>query len=195
MRIHDARIDSGPAVEPVGLEEVKANSRIDHNEDDDLIEMMITTAREHCEDVSRWAFITRTYIAKLDCWPYDDCIELPFPPLQSVEAIEYTDEEGNTSTFSASNYVVDSHSIPGRIVLKTNSSWPTVNLQVGGAITISFTAGYGDAAGDVPARYRQAILTYVGAYYENREAFVLQPGLTPITLPFVDQWLMTNRAY
>lgn len=194
MRIHEAKMTVAPTEEPVSVAEMKANSRIDHNEEDALLATYIAAARRTCEDISRRAFVTRTYVAKLHRWPGAEYIALPHPPLQSVTSIVYTDENGTPATYSSANYVVDTHSEPGRIWLKADASWPDVTLQVGLPIAITFVAGFGEAE-DVPDTYKMAILAYAGAYYENREAFVVSPGLTPISLPFVDSWLMTDRAY
>lgn len=194
MRIHAAKITVAAVEEPVSLAEMKANARIDHATEDALLSMYIATARQHCEDINRRAFVQRTCVAKLSCWPHDGVIELPYPPLNSVTSIVYTDEADDEATFASANYIVDTHSEPGRIVLKTGLSWPGVPLQVGLPISITFVAGFG-AAEDVPERYRLAILAFASAYNENREAFLIAPGLTPVNLDHVEAMLMTDRAY
>lgn len=195
MRVNNARVSAAPSAEPVTTAEVKANSRVTSTAEDSLIDTFIQTAREHCEEVSYWAFITRTLVSKLECWPCDDCIELLYPPLQSVTSIVYTDSAGGSHTFDSSNYIVDTHSIPGRIILKYGMVWPTETLQNGPAITITYVTGFGDAADDVPAKYKAAIKAYASAYFENREALVAGAGLTLIELPFVEEWLLSDRAY
>lgn len=196
MKIDASRIKvtTAPAIEPLTTAEVKLHLRIDHSEEDALIDRLIQTARQQCEDVSRRAFITRTLTAKLDCWP--DCtFELPFPPLLAVTSIKYTDISAVQTTFSASNYIVDAHSEPGRIGLKWSSYWPSVTLQAINGIEIIYTAGYGAAATDVPDRYKAAILLLVAHLYENREAAVVGQGFSSQALPFgLDALLLTDRG-
>jgi uncharacterized phiE125 gp8 family phage protein len=52
---------------------------------------------------------------------------------------------------------------------------------VAGAVTVRFTAGYGDNASDVPASIRQALLVKIGQDYEARQDVVM--GVTANTLP------------
>lgn len=186
------KITTQPVIEPVSLDEIKSQLRIDHSDEDSLLESMIVAARIHCEDIARRAFITRTHTAKLDCWPYS-IFELPYPPLIAITSIKYTDAEGVEATFSSSNYIVDTFSEPGRVALKSSADWPNVTLQDINGIEIIYTAGYG-LADDVPETYKLAIRAYVGTYYENREQFIVQQGLTAVSLPFVDALLMTDRG-
>jgi uncharacterized phiE125 gp8 family phage protein len=39
-------------------------------------------------------------------------------------------------------------------------------------VTVTFIAGYGDTAADVPERFKQAIKLLVGHWHEHREAYV-----------------------
>ena len=55
-------------------------------------------------------------------------------------------------------------------------------------VKITFTAGYGDAAGDVPEPLRQALLLLVAHWYERREPVVL--GETAIQVPETVQSLL-----
>jgi uncharacterized phiE125 gp8 family phage protein len=48
-------------------------------------------------------------------------------------------------------------------------TWPATEARED-AITATFRCGYGDAAADVPASIRQAIILTVGHLYEHREA-------------------------
>ena len=196
MRISPTRIriTTQPTIEPVSRTEAKLHLRIDHATEDDLIDRLITTARIQCEDIAGRSFITRTYTAKFDLWPRNDWMRLPFPPLISVSSITYTDEDGNTATYAANNYIVDTYSEPGQLVIKTDSTWPDVTLQEVNGITVVYTAGYGALASDVPAHYRQAVLLMVGHLYENREA-VLVGNVNATELPMaLNALLLTDRG-
>jgi uncharacterized phiE125 gp8 family phage protein len=57
-----------PGVEPVTLDQARQHLRIDDDitSDDDLIEALISAAREHAEHITGRSFITRTLEAALD---------------------------------------------------------------------------------------------------------------------------------
>lgn len=159
-----------PTEEPVSLTNAKLQCRVDHSTDDALIGIYIAAARECCEQAARRAFVTQTLRLSLDEWPSVRIIKLPMPPLISVTSIVYTDNDGVSITWPSTNYVVDTDSQPGRIVLKTDSAWPiNVSLREAGAIKITYQAGYG-AATAVPKKYQMAVQLMLGMMYENREA-------------------------
>ena len=182
------RITTQPAIEPVSRSEAKLHLRIDHTAEDDLVDRLITAARQVAEDIAQRAFITRTYTAKLDQWPLYQLV-LPWPPLITVTGVTYTDDDGVTETFAASNYIVDTHSEPGRIVLRADVSWHTVTLQEVNGVTVVYTAGYGATAADVPLRARQAILLLLADMYENRESVPM-----PAALRTAEYLLMMDRG-
>ena len=158
-----------PATEPVSLSEAKEHSRITGTDEDELITTFIETAREYCEEYQNKAYITQTWDLSLDEFP-DSPYSLPKPPLQSISSIKYYDQDGTEYEFNASDYLVDTASVKGRVSLAYGKSWPSVTLQPMNGVIIQFIAGYGDAGSDVPKRIRNAIKMLVEQIYENREA-------------------------
>lgn len=171
-----------PAEEPVSLAEAKLHLRVDDTADDDLITALIVAARQRFESVTWRSLITQTLVLTLDEWPDDNCIKLPRPPLVSVSSVQYTDEDGNTSTFSSSNYLVSTAGEPGAIVLKSNADWPTATLQTVDGVSVTYVAGYGGTE-DVPQIIKQALLMLVAHWYENREEIVVAAGFTAAKVP------------
>ena len=53
-------------IEPVGLTEAKNFCKIDIGTDDDIIESMITSAREMCEDFTNIGFVEHNAVAVLN---------------------------------------------------------------------------------------------------------------------------------
>jgi uncharacterized phiE125 gp8 family phage protein len=190
------KITTAPAIEPVTAAEAKLHCRIDASTEDSLIAFWIETARQQCEDISRRAFITRTYTAYLDCWPYMTRFELPYPPLLTIASVKYYDDLGSAAaTYSSANYQVDAHSEPGRFSLKNTSTWPSTTLRDLNGVEIIYTAGYGSNATDVPDRYKAAILLLVAHYYEHRESVIVGQGVSLAQLPMgVNDLLMTDRG-
>lgn len=158
-----------PAAEPVTLQEAKDHLRITGSDEDALLTTFIEVAREYCEEYQNKAYITQTWDLSLDEFPKSP-YSLPKPPLQSISSIKYYDQDGTEHEFNASNYLVDTASVKGRVSLAYGKSWPSVTLQPINGVVIQFVAGYGDATTDVPERIRNAIKVLIGQIYENREA-------------------------
>jgi len=166
--VSSIRIVTPPSEEPVTLTEAKLQCRVDISDDDAFITALITAAREWCEKYDWRAYVTQTIEYRCDAWPADDYFVLPRPPLQEINSVKYIDEDGVEFTLDPATYQIDPYSEPGGFYLLLNESWPNDPLRAHNAITVNYTAGFGDAA-DVPVRIQQAILLLVGHWYENRE--------------------------
>lgn len=180
-----------PTVEPVTVAEAKLHLRVDIATDDTLIGLLITAARQTLELMARpqLAMITQTWKYIADQWPSGDTVELRPWPLQSVASIKYTDDDGVTTTWASTNYLVDTYSEPGRVRLKSDASWPSTTLQELNGLAIQFVAGFGASGSAVPAPLRQAMLILVGHWYENRE-LALTTGAMASEIPFTVRALM-----
>lgn len=194
---HALQLVTAPAAEPVSRTEAKAHLRVDSSDDDTLIDSLITAARRQVETITRRALVTQTWDLYLDGFPEGDCIEIPRPPLASVASVKYTDYAGAQTTWDASNYVVDTTSLVGRVVLAYAKSWPSFTPYPSNPVVIRFTAGYGGAS-SVPQEIKQAMLLLIAEWYERREAthIGLQGASAVTPLPFaVDALLATYRVW
>ncbi|MCK5644600.1 MAG: hypothetical protein KAJ19_27630, partial [Gammaproteobacteria bacterium] len=117
------------------------------------------------------------------------CIELPRPPLLTVISLSTFDEDDTETVYDASNYFVDTSSLTGRLVLKSDATFPTDVREVNG-IKIIYTAGYGPELIDVPEQIRTAILKTAGMLYEergdNKDEMTLTKGVMNSLAPFVE---------
>ena len=183
---------TAPAVEPVSRTEAKTHCRIDHTADDSSIDALIVAARRYVETITRRALIAQTWDLKLDGFPAG-AIEIPLPPLQSVTSIAYRDSSGASTTVSASNYLVDTSSLVGRVLPAYGVVWPSFTAYPVHPVTVRFVAGYG-AADDVPRPIRQALLMLVAEWYERREAtHTGMAGASAVTpLPFAVEALLAD---
>ena len=160
-----------PAVAPVELSDLEAYLRIDPDSEDTLLGQLLDAALGPVEDFLRRQLITASWTRTLDAFPAEEFIELERPPLQSITSFKYVDADGVTQDVDAAIYSADVASDPGRIVLGYGESWPGARGQLD-AVTIVYVAGYGDAAADVPERYKLALKYLVSQYYTHR----LEPG-------------------
>lgn len=180
---------SGPAAEPVTVAEAKAHLRIDHNAEDVLIGSLILTSRLHIEAALGIALIAQGWRLLLDRWPRGTHVHVPLSPMIGVSEIRVRDADGTPAVVPADHYAVDVASASPRIVREA-ASWPEPGRSTHG-IEIDFTAGFGGAAGDVPAPIRQAVLLLVAHWYEHRDpieigsdATVIPHGISELLMPW-----------
>ena len=156
-----------PPAEPVALAEAKAFLRLDHDEEDQLIETLILSARERLEAYLNIAMIKRPMRIAL---PAGGTIKLPRWPVVSVDKITANGETINDAT-------IDLRCRPAQ-----------VTVCIGEPVEIDFTAGYGLDPADIPAPLRQAMLLLIAQGFENR-------GDAPSSMPLmVDALTMPYRV-
>jgi hypothetical protein len=185
-----------PAAEPVSLDVAKKHLRVDFDDDDLLIQALVSAAREWAEIYCKRAFFNQTIVLSLDAfplftycngtipsaqmhgWPYYSAywdplaIRLPRPSTVSVQSITYCDLTNTVQTLDPSTYYVDITSEPARVVPMPSLTWPTIQLYLPGSVQVTYTAGtYGDGVdtADCPFAVKAAILLMVGHLYEHRE--------------------------
>ena len=177
-----------PSVEPVTLAEAKAHLRVVQTLDNALLTALIVAARSWCEEYTRRQFITATWLLTLDRFPrgmadyvggetsgvygQDEdsrVIRLPRPNLLSVASVTYVSYDGSTVTLASNTYRVDTNSAPGRLSPAFGSYWPPTRL-VTGAVTITYTGGYGAAASAVPEPIKDAMKVYIQRLYDPMNA-------------------------
>lgn len=161
-----------PAVEPLSVAEVQAHLRLDTQDDNAWLQGAIRTARQRCENVTGRTLVTQTWDLYADKWPGYGTIELVryLSPVQSVTEVAYTPENGSELVFASSNYVVDTYSVPARIVLRGNAAWPGAVLEPVNGVRVRVVCGYGADGLSVPAELRAGMLLMIGDLYEYRES-------------------------
>ena len=157
---------------------------------DPLLNMLIKSARQHAEMLLRRYLITQTIDLYLDAFP---AWEIVLPPLQSVSAITYTDQNGDTQTVSASDYLVDANSYPARITPSYGKVWPAPREQTN-AVKVRFVAGYG-AASAVPQCIKNWMLMRIKTLYESRDEVTMTSGVNVFPAHFVDGLLDPERVW
>lgn len=162
-----------PAVEPISTAAAKLHLRVDHADEDTLIDRLIRAARIHVEEITGRALITQTWEYREERFPYyaSEPIKLGRSPLQTIISVKYYNGAGVLTTVSAADYFADVSLLRGEVTLAYGASWPATRYQRN-AVAIQFVAGYGDNAEDVPEDLTAAMLLHIGHLYANREAFI-----------------------
>lgn len=161
-------VQTAPAAAILTTALAKEWLRIDHSSEDTLVDTLVSAVRNDIENYCETTLITTVYDLKLDYWPGCRVIYLPRGPVQSVTSITYLDSSGASQTWASSNYVTDLGHASPRIGLADGVSYPTIDNRIA-AITVRYTAGYGDAASDIPDALLAAARLMIADYYENRQ--------------------------
>lgn len=176
---------------PVSLADMKLHLRIesDVTEDDTLITTLISAATTYAQDFQRRTFMTSALTESYDGFP---CFfSVPLPPLISVTAIKYIDDNGDEQTLASDQYRVDTASEPGRITEAYNTNWPSTR-RITNSVVLTYSAGYGDAT-TVPTTVKAAIKLLVGNWYENREATISGVNISIVPIA-VESLLSLDRV-
>lgn len=178
-----------PTDEPITLDDAKAHLRITHTDEDALILLMITAARQQAEAITGRVFMTQTLELSMDTFPAR--IHVPFAPLQSVVSLKYLDVSGTEQTYS--DILLWRENGVGRIAPAWGGMWPDYRAQPG-AIKLRCIAGYA-TADEVPQAIKHWLLCYIGALYENRESASERPASPGFIDGLLDQYrinIITN---
>lgn len=185
------QVTAPPTRELMNMGEARQYLRIeeDETEDDAVIAAMLRAAQERCETYTGRALLSRQYRLYLDRWPGQASpaywegwrtgyqgdldgpvkawVDLPRPPLVSVETVTTYDDSDAGQVWPATSYYVDTASVPGRIVKRKGQTWPTAD-RAANAIEIDYTAGYGVDPSQVPEALRNGVLAMLAWLYEHR---------------------------
>lgn len=159
---------AAPAVEPLTLTETKLFLRVDHSDEDDLITGIIKTVRELTEQHVRRALITQSWRLEMDDYA-DNPTRLPMGPAQSITLVEQVAEDATRTTVGSSGYRLDA----------AHEAVCFSSVPIAHQIHITYVAGYGDAAADLPEPLRQGMLHYAAVLYDRRGA--KEGGLPEVT--------------
>jgi uncharacterized phiE125 gp8 family phage protein len=180
-----------PLMRPVSLEEAKAHLNVLHSDDDTLIGLYLDAAISNVDGAEGWlsrALVEQSWEYRIDCFPgYHSgwAIDVPLPPMRTLDEIKYLDSQGSEMTLDPSDVEV----IPGgmrkwKITPAFGLSWPATRPGRD-AVRIRFTAGYvapvtdgspWELASEIPAPIKAGILLMVGDMYRNREARTISAG-------------------
>ena len=160
---------SGPNLEPVTIEEVKAHLRVDGSDEDALLASLVLTSRLHIEAALSIALVAQSWRMVLDVWPKNGIVAMPIAPVMMIEDVRVIAANGDVNTVAADTYHLDVAGRPRRL-MPLAGAWPSPGRRTAG-IEIDLIAGYGATAADVPAPIRQALLLLIAHWYEHRDPF------------------------
>lgn len=145
-----------PALEPVTLAEAKLYLRLDGTAEDSLVQTLILTARQAAEVYLRRSLITQTW--KLTLQEMCTQVELPRGPVQAVTLVQAIAKDGSVATVSSATYRLNA----SKRVIEFDAVVSAHRLE------ITYIAGYGNAASDVPSPIRAGMLSHIAQLFDGR---------------------------
>lgn len=165
--IRPARI-TAPQNLPLTVYEAKRHLRVEHEDEDDLIEGLIGAATSHLDGWS--GVLGRCLVSQEWMIAYHSfarILRVPFPDVTAA-SIVYRDADDSEQSVDASNFEIKEDALGAYVWFKDSWSAPRTYARPD-AVQITVTAGFGDPA-DVPKPICQALKLLIGHFYENREA-------------------------
>ncbi|MFH3480576.1 head-tail connector protein [Xanthobacter variabilis] len=160
-----AELLAGPAAEPLTRAEAKSFLRIDHDDEDALVDALIAAARRMVEAATGRVLLEQTWRFTREAWPLSGVIPAPVAPVRTI--------------VSAIVSLADGHTVEvpeGVLSLKADRAPALIHVDLArapqpgaGGIAITITAGYGATAAAVPADLMQAVRLVMAHFYEFRD--------------------------
>lgn len=182
--------ETAPAVvTPVSLDDFSAHLRLAHGFPDDgaedgLLDLYLRNAAAAVEARTGRALIRRGFVLRLAGWDRAGHAVLPVGPVEAVTGIRFV-REAETIELAAGTWVLEPGTGRQRVTGEAGSALPPV--PQGHVVELTFEAGFGPDAADVPGDLRQAVMLLAAHHYENRYEDD-GPGLPLAVRSLVDPW-------
>lgn len=165
---------SAPAARLLTTAEAKAHLRVEASDDETYIDSLVLAAESLLDGwtgIIGRALITQSWSENFSI--FSARMPLRIGPVQEITEITYFDGEEVEQTLDEEVYRLHEANGLAYLVEQDGKSWPTTFTR-DDAVTISYVAGFGDAATNVPDAIVHAARMLVSHWYHNREAVVTE---------------------
>lgn len=202
IQAHISCVTPSPAL-PLDLDEARRYIRGIGTAEDDLLESWIRMAASMFEQRTGRPIMRSTWEYWLDGFPTDGRIELPRPPLVSVESVEYVTSDGTYLPWTDGSPTTALYTVYapkglyarcGWIQPLSAGVWPTLGFAQTGAVRIRFVAGYAETSAQVPDVIKAALLQIVGSVDQFRSRLHFSEGASVDEIPIADEIMREFQA-
>lgn len=186
----------------VSVAEVKNYCRLglDSSDEDTLIEMLIAASMARCVQETGRALLTTTYkltadltVSGAENYPplstftqqTSNKLKLSYPNFLSLTSVVATNAAGTNTTLSAADYKLNHTGVFSTIQI--------LNASDAESVAVTYTAGYGATAADIPNPIKVWIMKDVCTAYDNRDSLSLGQ-VSSTVYPFIDGLLDPYRV-
>ncbi len=188
VSVGEILVDQGRRNLAVPLPEAKHFLRVTHDADDSKIAATIEAATTLIEGMTGRTLITKS-VDRI--FPrFLNRFEIPGQPVQAVASVKYWDENNARQTVAAENYrtfVSDGQTF---LIRAVDYDWPSIADRTD-AVTVTWFAGYGDTAADVPSIAREFVMMVTRYLYDNPDL----TGPQPIWLKAMADAIKTGEVF
>ena len=159
-----------PTDRAISVHQARDWSKTTSTSDDTNIDLLIESAVGELESYTSRKLMSQTVKWIFDGYPDGHYIELPIGDgVTSVTSVKYYTTADSLETFfdeiSSDSLEQDFETVPNRLILKQNKSWPT-DIRPAHSWEITFVAG-ASAASSVDPRLRSALLKMVASQVDS----------------------------
>jgi len=159
----------------VTLAQIKQALKIDYSTDDAELLRLRDAVVSHIENYTGLTIETAKKTQYCSYWMRTRLDGFPY---SSIDSIKYTNTSNVLTTMPSTDYWVDRSDEPS--VYVNFLEYPSI--KEGTNIQINYTAGYADTPKDI----EQAIIAFIGAWYNNPEALApINMQVVPISAQFI----------
>ncbi|MDR0661880.1 MAG: head-tail connector protein [Holosporales bacterium] len=191
-----------PAEAPlISLEEAKTYLRVDTDVEDALITRLIAASTEALEAITGCAFLRKTYQYVTDLllfetssyprfkgFPAVQRLPLPRPPLHQILSVTVKTKTQEQEIPAEDYSVLSSHG-PAQLTLTIPNP---LEMWDRSTLAVSFVAGWGETAREVPEPLRLATLMLVADAYEKRDGYAASAGLPSGVRNLIQPYRLVN---
>jgi uncharacterized phiE125 gp8 family phage protein len=203
FKVKDYVLTTGASKPVIELEEVKEFLKIDDNYQDSFLLSLIATVTLKAEQITGRDLLNKTYKGLLDhfpngCYPpyyyNNSSIQIQKSKLQSVTSIQYF-KEGVLTTFDPAKYYITNKQEYASICLVDGESWASDVDRRKQAVEITFIAGYGNSACNIPSDLKQAMLAHINLFFENRGDCGDEKSLNDLILGLYMPYIVSKKFF
>lgn len=172
------RILETPEALPVTLAEAREHCRApEDGTDDTLVERALRAAVSFFQDRTSLFLVPTEAQYRLDDWPCQEDLLIPYAPVREVRSIKYLDENNVEQTLAEANWTWERRDDGALISWSQLGEIPALSNTRRGAIRVDFQVGHDDPedsgsgidpAYTLPADAKICILMLTSHWYESR---------------------------
>lgn len=158
-------LDAGGGSDVFCLDEIKDLLRVEHDYDNDRINLANRTAAEVLSGHAWIQLLEGTRTLRSQAFPACRLLYLPYPPLLTIESVKYLDLSETLQTVDDENYIVHTWHQPGVVQFRDEFGYPDVASRLD-AVQVQYTCGYGTGA-EVPPAVKEALFFLIKHLYDH----------------------------
>jgi uncharacterized phiE125 gp8 family phage protein len=167
-----------PAAAPIALADAKSYLRVDHDDDDNDIQRFINAAISHLDGsglerdgLLGKALISQSWILEAER-PHHGRIIIEYGRVQTITSVEVM-TSGAYVAWDSQNFRLGFRDGDAFVTPVSGQTFPPHDHRED-AFRVTYVAGYGDAAANIPSNLIEAMLLHIGHLYENRGAVIVE---------------------